>query len=123
MKKAINEVVVVEGKTDTIKLQKLFDVQTIETNGSALNQETINLIKLVAKKQGVILFLDPDYPGETIRKKLSNELIEFKQAFIKKTDMHKNAKKIGIAEATNEAIINAIEHVATYKKNMTNSLS
>ena len=43
-KPTINAVVIVEGKTDTNKLKKLFDVQTIETNGLNLKKETIDFI-------------------------------------------------------------------------------
>jgi ribonuclease M5 len=117
MKPIINEVIVVEGKTDTAKLQSLFNVITIETNGSHLSHDTITLIKKVAQERGVILFLDPDGPGEMIRRKLENSLIDFKQAFIKKTDIINN-KKIGIAEASNEAIINALSGMISFKKNV-----
>ena len=53
--RTINEVVIVEGKTDTQKLQKLFNVKTIETNGSALNKQTINLIKQAATSLRILL--------------------------------------------------------------------
>jgi ribonuclease M5 len=115
MKPHIKEIVVVEGKTDTIKLQSLFNVDTIETNGSYLSKATIALIKKVAHTRGVILFLDPDGPGEMIRRKLENYLVNFKQAFIKKTDIN-DGRKIGIAEANDQAIIQAIENVVTFDK-------
>ena len=79
----IKEVVVVEGKTDTTHLKRLFDVQTIETNGSAINKKTMSLISQAAKNVGVILLLDPDSTGELIRKKIASNLTEYKQAFIK----------------------------------------
>ncbi|MDR0985593.1 MAG: ribonuclease M5 [Mycoplasmataceae bacterium] len=113
IKPSIKEIVIVEGKTDTKKLQSLFNVQTIETNGSYLSKQTISLIKQVANKQGVILFLDPDGPGESIRRKLENTLTNFKQAFIIK---NKCAKKIGVAEATNQQIINALKEISTFSK-------
>ena len=47
MKKQIQEVVVVEGKTDTNKLKSLFHVDTIETNGSEISIQTLGLIKKV----------------------------------------------------------------------------
>ena len=64
-KQKIKQVIVVEGKTDTNHLKKIFDVDTIETNGSAISKSTLNLIKQVAKTKGVILFLDPDYTGNS----------------------------------------------------------
>lgn len=41
VKPTIKQVVVVEGKTDTNHLKKLFNVNTIETNGSALNKKPL----------------------------------------------------------------------------------
>ena len=108
----IKEVVVVEGKTDTTHLKRLFDVQTIETNGSAINKKTMSLISQAAKNVGVILLLDPDSTGELIRKKIASNLTEYKQAFIKQNKW--NTKKIGVCEADDEAIIEAIKNVTTF---------
>ena len=58
----IKEVVVVEGKTDTATLKQLFDVDTIETSGSGINEDILSLIKTAAKTRGVIVLTDPDYP-------------------------------------------------------------
>jgi ribonuclease M5 len=107
----------VEGKTDSQRLKTLFNVQTIETNGSALNSNTINLIKQASLTKKIVLFLDPDGPGEMIRKKLVNQLKHFEQTFIKKSDM-KSKKKIGVAEA----IIKALKNVIGFDTNL-NSLS
>ena len=123
VKKSIKQIVVVEGKTDTQKLQKLFDVKTIETNGSAVSEQTINLIKLAAKKSGVILFLDPDYQGNKIRKLIASHLDEYQECYIYAKNMKSGSKKIGIAEATDEAIITALnEHVINKKINSTPSI-
>ncbi len=113
-KKQIKEVIIVEGKTDTNRLQSLFNVDTIETNGSVLKKETINLIQLVAKKRGVILFLDPDYMGEKIRKQLVEHLESCKQAFIDFKDW--KSKKHGVNEASDQAIIDAITNACTFNK-------
>ena len=43
--KKIKEIVVVEGKTDTALLKELFEVDTIETHGLALDQQTLELIQ------------------------------------------------------------------------------
>lgn len=116
-KPKINGVVVVEGKTDTVKLKALFDVQTIETNGSEISKKTINLILRTEQKNKIILFLDPDGPGEMIRKKIVNHLTKpFFQCFIKKTDINKCSKKIGVAEAKNEAIFNAFQNFYIFEK-------
>ncbi len=122
-KKTISEIVVVEGKTDSVKLQQLFNVDTIITNGSAINHETISLIKQLAIGRGVILFLDPDGPGEKIRKTIISAVGETKQCFLKKSDMIKSKHKIGVAEAKDEAIIKAFDNVVTFKNDIAITLS
>ncbi len=117
-KQIIKQIIVVEGKTDSNHLKRLFDVETIETNGSALNKKTIELIKKASQKNGVILFLDPDFSGELLRKKIIQHLDNnYSEAFIIKKNW--NTKKIGVNEATDEEIVNAILRSATftYKKN------
>ena len=43
--KKIKEIIVVEGKSDTALLKELFEVDTIETHGLALDKKTLELIK------------------------------------------------------------------------------
>lgn len=114
IKPKISQTIVVEGKSDVTKILNLFDVNIITTNGSDCNQETLDMIKQANEYSGVILFLDPDYVGEQIRKKITNYIPNLKQAFIDKSDIKIGSKKIGIAEASDEAIINALEHVVTF---------
>lgn len=120
-KTKISQIVVVEGHTDSNRLKKIFDVDTIETNGSAIDDKTINLIKIASNNRGVILFLDPDGPGEAIRKKITQHLDNFQNAYISKKDMVKDSKKIGVAEAYEHAIINAfanLKNFDTHKKSI-----
>ena len=65
--KKIKEIVVVEGKTDTALLKELFEVDTIETHGLALDQQTLELIQEASKSRGIIVLTDPDFPGKKIR--------------------------------------------------------
>lgn len=82
MKPRIKEVIVVEGKKDTKKIQLAVCADTIETQGIALEPATIELIKHAQKVNGVIVFTDPDYPGEMIRKKITQQVPGVKHAFI-----------------------------------------
>ena len=68
-KEKISEIVIVEGKTDSNKLKSIFDVNTLETNGLALSKRKLNEIISISKERGIILFLDPDGPGEKNKKK------------------------------------------------------
>lgn len=82
----IQEVIVVEGKDDTLQIRKAVDADTIETNGSAVSRETLGQIKLIAEKRGIIIFTDPDFNGERIRKIVSEAVPNAKHAFIKRQD-------------------------------------
>ena len=62
--KKIKEIIVVEGKSDTALLKELFEVDTIETHGLALDKKTLELIKEANKTRGVIVLTDPDFPGK-----------------------------------------------------------
>ena len=109
----IKEVIVVEGKNDTRRLQSFFDVETIETHGMSLNKETVELIREINVQRGIILFLDPDTPGEKIRKKLNEEIPGLKNAFVMKEDA-RTRKKVGIEHASREVLEEALDHLLTY---------
>ena len=64
----IQEVIVVEGKDDTANLRRFYEVDTYETRGSAINEDDLERINKLNDLRGVIVFTDPDYNGERIRK-------------------------------------------------------
>lgn len=111
----IKEVIVVEGKNDTLRLKTFFDVDTIETHGLGLSKDTIEYIKEVNKKRGVILFLDPDSPGEKIRNRLNSEIPGLKNAFVLKEDA-RTSKKVGVEHANKEVLETALNNLLTYKE-------
>ncbi len=80
----VKEIIVVEGKDDTAKLKQALDVDTIETNGSAINKQTLDQIAHAKQKRGVIIFTDPDYPGQRIRKIIDEHVPGCKHAFFDK---------------------------------------
>lgn len=106
----IKEVIVVEGKDDTRAIQRALDADTIETNGSAVNNETLEKIRLAQERRGVIILTDPDYPGEKIRKTITEHVPDCKHAFIdKKAARPNNGRGIGVEHATPEDIRQALE--------------
>ena len=109
----IKEVIVVEGKNDTRRLQAFFDVDTIETHGLGLKKETIDFIRKVNEERGVILFLDPDHPGEKIRNAINEAIPNLKNAFILKED-GRTKKKVGIEHASREVLEEALNNLLTY---------
>ena len=80
--KKIKEVIVVEGKDDTAQIKRSVNADTVETNGSAVPQSTLKLIKELAKQRGIIIFTDPDFSGERIRRIVSRAVPNAKHAFI-----------------------------------------
>lgn len=111
--KKIKEVIVVEGKTDTAIIKKLFDVETIETHGLGIDDQVLEFIEQAQQKRGVIILTDPDYPGMKIRNEIIKRVPHAKHAFIDKKDAIGH-KKLGVAEAREEAIIQALENVVTF---------
>jgi ribonuclease M5 len=105
----IKEVIVVEGKDDTTAIRRAVDADTIETNGSAINDETIEKIKLAQKTRGVIVLTDPDFPGEKIRNTITQHVPGCKHAFLAKEDaIKKKGRGLGVEHASPQAILNAL---------------
>lgn len=108
--KRIKEIIVVEGKDDTTAIKRAVNADTIETNGSAINDETIEKIKLAQATRGVIIFTDPDYPGQKIRQTIASHVPACKHAFIpKEAALHKHGKGVGVEHATPEVIQQALK--------------
>ncbi|MFZ3591018.1 ribonuclease M5 [Bacillus sp. DJP31] len=108
----IKEIIVVEGKDDTTAIQRAVDADTIETNGSAINEVTLQKIRLAQETRGVIIFTDPDYPGEKIRKIVAQNVPGCKHAFIRKQDaLDKKNKKVGVEHARIDVIRAALLEV------------
>lgn len=108
----IKEVIVVEGRDDTAKITQAVDADTIETNGSAVNQEILGRIAHAKQKRGIIIFTDPDYPGERIRHIIDQAVPGCKHAFLTR-DVARGPdnKSLGIEHASIAAIQKALEVV------------
>lgn len=110
----IKEIIVVEGRDDTAKIQQVIDADTIETNGSAINNRILEQIKHAQTKRGIIIFTDPDYPGERIRHIIDQAVPGCKHAFLTQENArskHARHKSLGIEHASKEAIVHALESV------------
>lgn len=115
MKESIEEIIVVEGKDDTRRIQEVLIADTIETRGSAINAEIITQIIHAQETRGVIVFTDPDYPGEKIRKIIMAEVPDAQHAFLPRSQA-KGKKKyasLGVEHASDDAILIALKKVMT----------
>ncbi|MGM0214794.1 ribonuclease M5 [Enterococcus sp. AZ109] len=116
---SIEEIIVVEGKDDTKRLKEVFgEVDTIETRGSAINEEILEQIEHAQDTRGVIVFTDPDFSGEKIRKTIMAEIPEAKHAFLSRrmATPAKRGASLGVEHASDEAIIEALKQVVTPKQ-------
>ncbi|GEO74490.1 ribonuclease M5 [Levilactobacillus namurensis DSM 19117] len=113
--KKIKEVLVVEGKDDTKAINRAVNADTIETRGSAIDDDTLALIEKLADQRGIIIFTDPDFSGEKIRKIVAEAVPNAKHAFLPKKEGRpdKAGGSLGVEHATPEAIRAALAHVYT----------
>ncbi|RKD84165.1 RNAse M5 [Sinobaca qinghaiensis] len=108
----IKECIVVEGKDDTAAVKRAVEADTIETNGSAIGESVLQRIELANERRGVIIFTDPDTPGERIRRIVSERVPGCKHAFITKTMAASKFKgSLGIEHASPEDIQAALSAV------------
>ena len=113
----IREFIVVEGKDDTTAIKRAVCADTIETNGSAISEETLRRIAHAQDKRGVIVFTDPDYPGRRIRAIIEERVLGVKHAFLaKEKTIAPNGKGLGIEHATDADIREALANVYTPNK-------
>ena len=78
----INEFIVVEGRDDTERVKSAVECDTIETNGSAINKETLAVIQNAQETRGVIVLTDPDFPGDKIRHTITEHVSGVKHAYL-----------------------------------------
>ena len=108
----IHEIIVVEGRHDTQRLKKYFDCETIETGGSSIDDKVIEQIRHAASWRGVIVFTDPDTPGNQIRHIINQHVPNCKNAFVDKHHA-RTEKKVGIEHADKDTLWNALQNVVT----------
>lgn len=116
-------VIIVEGKNDASKIKSIFpEVEVIITNGSEISMKTIETIKKATLYDEVVLCLDPDGPGEKIRRKIIEHVEGVHQVFAKKEmAISKNKKKVGIEHMSKEDILEMFKNIKINKKQ--NSIS
>ena len=121
MKKKISQVVVVEGRDDTANLKRYFDVETYETRGSAINDQDIERIQRLHELHGVIVFTDPDFNGERIRRMIMAVIPTVQHAFLKRDEAVPKSKSkgrsLGIEHASYEDLKIALVQVTEQFEN------
>lgn len=121
MKKQIDGIIVVEGKTDVSFLTNYIDAEFVITNGSEINESTIDYLKGKSVNTRIYVLTDPDSPGKRIRDILDNNIDGLIHCFIKKENSIKNGK-VGVAEGDINEIIEALSIGVVSKKRKNGNL-
>ncbi len=104
----IREVIVVEGRDDQAAVRQALTAETIATHGYGISAATFRLIEKAYRETGIIIFTDPDFAGEQIRKRLADRFPEAKHAYLPRGEAEKDGD-IGIENAKPEDIRRALE--------------
>ena len=83
MKKIINGIIVVEGKTDVAFLSEFIDAEFVITNGSEIPQKTIEYLQKSSENRDIFVLTDPDSPGKRIRDILDLKIKNLKLKIIR----------------------------------------
>lgn len=106
----IQQVIVVEGKSDIARVRQAVDADLIATGGYALRFAVIQDIRAAYEKRGIIILTDPDGPGEKIRTRLSRMFPQALHAFVPKSEAS-TENDVGIEDASPESIRKALDKV------------
>ena len=112
MKRKLNAILVVEGKSDVAFLSNYIEAEFVTTNGSDVPIGTIEYLKEAIKSKDVIVLTDPDFPGKKIRDELDKNISGLKHCFINKEKAIKHGK-VGVAEADIEEVYESLENLFT----------
>ena len=82
----IEEIIVVEGKDDTKRIKEAVEADTIETNGSAINEATLQLIAHAQATRGINVCTDADYPCGNIPTTIVERIPGVKHAILRKDE-------------------------------------
>ena len=97
----ISEVIVVEGNHDKARLKQCdHTLDIVITNGQEIALDTLKMLKTLNQTRGLILMLDPDAPGEAIRRRIESVVGKTKHIFLPKHACIDATKgKVGIEHA------------------------
>lgn len=126
----IKQAIIVEGKYDKIRLSNIVDAVIIPTNGFQLykDKDTAELIKMLAKKTGIIILTDSDSAGFQIRSRLRNitrggEVINVYIPDIFGKERRKSSPsaegKLGVEGVDDEIILEALRRAGVFAEERT----
>ena len=103
----IREIIVVEGRDDVTAVKKACDCEVIITGGLHFHKNLFKTLRKAQEEKGLIIFTDPDYAGERIRKIINRNIKGVKNAYLSQ-DKALSKGDIGIENAKADDILNAL---------------
>lgn len=113
------EVFVVEGNHDKAKLKSIYPMcDVVITNGKEISHATLELLKALNTSRGLVLILDPDFPGKSIRQRINDYVGPTKHVFLSKKECIDPIKqKVGVEHASTTYLKSMIDqHVLESKQ-------
>ena len=102
------EAVVVEGRDDEAAVLRAVDAAVISTHGWGMPDGNVERIRAAYERTGIIILTDPDFAGENIRRRLSEQFPDAKHAYLARPEASKRQGErvvdIGVENAAPEAI-------------------
>jgi len=114
----MKQLIVVEGKSDTRRLKEYYpNIITFETSGLGFDEKKIKQLKKLSKDYEIIVFTDPDRPGEMIRNVVKENIPQAKHAYLPNIKaISKDEKKVGIEHANKKDIDKALSNLYEFKE-------
>ena len=103
----LKETVVVEGRDDMSAVLAAVEADVIMTHGYGITQKTLENIEAAYKRNGIVIFTDPDHAGRRIRERLEALFPKSKHAYLTERQALKDGDT-GVENALPEDILKAL---------------
>jgi len=107
----IQEVIVVEGKSDVAAIRRAVEADCLITGGFSLSPELLGQIEAAYLRRGIIILTDPDSAGERIRTFLRKRFPQASHAFVPRSKAIGEDGRVGVENADSMQIRSALEKV------------
>ena len=111
----VNQLIVVEGKHDEAVLKRILDADIVITHGLHNDEALFDVLREAVKTRGVIVFTDPDHPGQRIRQRIAAAVPGVSHAYLNADDA-RGSGKVGIEHASEAVLLEALGHLITFNE-------
>lgn len=105
------KIYVVEGKNDYAKIKSILpSAKIMVTGGIAIKTSFYDELIYLSKENEIVLLLDPDGPGEKIRKLIQSKIPTVRHVYVDKNQaVSKNKKKVGIEHMSKDDLLKVLD--------------